>query len=74
LDSAADPPPRWDCGTCGSPALQERGQAPRADRPQWFPKTPYEFLMMRRTVEEGEQLLAEALAELRARRAAAARR
>jgi hypothetical protein len=32
-------------------------------------KTPYEFLMMRRTPAEGEKLLAEALEGLQARRA-----
>ncbi|MDQ1747003.1 MAG: polymerase-binding protein, partial [Frankiaceae bacterium] len=31
-------------------------------------KTPWEFLMMRRTIEDGEKLLDEALAKLRASR------
>ena len=35
-----------------------------ARRPRFFPRTPYEFLMMRRTVEDGERILAEALAAL----------
>jgi hypothetical protein len=35
-----------------------------ATRPRFFPRTPYEFLMMRRTVEDGERILAEALAAL----------
>jgi hypothetical protein len=34
---------------------------------RWFPRTPYEFLMMRRTPEDGERLLDEALAALHAR-------
>jgi hypothetical protein len=34
-----------------------------------FPRTPYEFLMMRRTLAEGEELLADALADVKRRRA-----
>jgi hypothetical protein len=33
-----------------------------------FPKTPYEFLLMRRTIEDGEKLLDDALEQLRRRR------
>jgi hypothetical protein len=36
-----------------------------AARPRFFPRTPYEFLMMRRTVEDGERVLSEALAAMR---------
>jgi hypothetical protein len=66
--SDADPPVEWLCRVCGGPSVQERGSAGVAVRPRFFPRTPYEFLMMRRTVEEGEVLLAEALAALRKRR------
>jgi hypothetical protein len=58
----AETPSAWDCGRCGGPASPARGTAPIPTRPLWFPRTPYEFLMMRRTPEEGEILLAEALA------------
>jgi len=61
----ADTPTSWDCGRCGGPASPERGSADREIRPMLFPRTPYEFLMMRRTPEDGERLLADALATLR---------
>jgi RNA polymerase-binding protein len=63
---AADiqPPPVWDCRTCGQPAVLERGRAEPAPTGGVPFRTPYEFLMMRRTPEEGELLLAEALANL----------
>lgn len=65
-DAAA--PADWSCDDCGGPAELERGTAPAAARPRVFPRTPYEFLMMRRTEADGERLLAEALADLRRRR------
>ena len=64
----AEPPANWPCRTCDGPATTVRGTAPARSRPAVFPRTPYEFLMMRRTVEDGERLLAEALTALRQRR------
>jgi len=64
----AEPPGEWPCGACDGPATTTRGTAPARSRPTVFPRTPYEFLMMRRTVEDGERLLAEALTTLRQRR------
>lgn len=61
----AEPPAEWTCGVCDGPATTTRGTAPARSRPTVFPRTPYEFLMMRRTVEDGERLLAEALTALR---------
>jgi hypothetical protein len=63
---AADvtPPAVWECGVCGDPAVRERGTAERVPRGGVPFRTPYEFLMMRRTPEEGEALLAEALDKL----------
>lgn len=68
---AADvqPPAEWTCRVCSGPATLDRGTAPPAIRPRFFPRTPFEFLMMRRSVEDGERILAEALAALRERRA-----
>lgn len=63
-----DPPPEWPCRVCSGPSALERGVAPVAERPRFFPRTPYEFLMMRRTVEDGERVLADALATMRERR------
>jgi hypothetical protein len=69
FDAAAMPPSTWECATCGSPAQVERGIATAQERQRVFPRTPYEFLMMRRTPEEGEELLAEAMADVKRRRA-----
>jgi hypothetical protein len=58
-------PAVWSCRVCSGPSSLERGTAPAATAPRFFPRTPYEFLMMRRTVEDGERILAEALAAMR---------
>jgi hypothetical protein len=63
-----EPPVAWPCRVCSGPSSLQRGTAPLPARPRFFPRTPYEFLMMRRTVEDGERILAEALAAMRARR------
>jgi hypothetical protein len=68
FEASADAPVEWECASCGSPAQIERGVAKRRTAQRVFPRTPYEFLMMRRTPEEGEELLAVALAELKLRR------
>lgn len=60
-----DPPGDWPCRVCGGPSSLDRGSAPAAVRPRFFPRTPYEFLMMRRTEADGERILAEALAAMR---------
>jgi hypothetical protein len=61
----AELPLEWECDVCGGPAVIERGAASPAEREPAFHRTPYEFLMMRRTPEDGERLLAEALEKLR---------
>ena len=61
----ASPPDAWDCAACGAPATQLRGSALPRGRQAAFHRTPYEFLMMRRTEEDGEKLLTEALEKLR---------
>ena len=58
-------PDEWACRVCSGPSTLERGTAPVATRPRFFPRTPFEFLMMRRTAEDGERILAEALAAMR---------
>jgi hypothetical protein len=63
-----DVPVEWACRDCGAPASQLRGEAPNPTPESAFFRTPYEFLMMRRTEEEGEALLEEALADLARRR------
>src|SRR5436190_24120682 len=63
LTFAADvtPPDEWDCGRCGLPAAAERGTAPATAPPLPTYRTPFEYLLMRRTPQEGEQLLEEAI-------------
>jgi hypothetical protein len=61
-------PEQWPCAICSGPAVQLRGAALPSERESTFHRTPYEFLMMRRTEEEGELLLEEALAKLRSNR------
>jgi hypothetical protein len=70
FEANAEVPLEWECATCGSPAQNVRGVATVAVRQRVFPRTPYEFLMMRRTPAEGEELLADALADVKRRRAA----
>lgn len=60
-----DFPIEWPCRVCSGPSTLERGTARTPPRPRFFPRTPYEFLMMRRTEEDGERILAEALAAMR---------
>jgi hypothetical protein len=60
-----DFPVEWSCRICSGPSTLERGTAPAIARPRFFPRTPYEFLLMRRTVEDGERILADALAAMR---------
>lgn len=64
----AETPVGWECAQCGDPASTDRGVALPPERPRWFPRTPYEFLMMRRTPEDAERLLNEALANLQSAR------
>jgi hypothetical protein len=59
-----EPPGDWQCRVCSGPSSLERGTASAAARPRFFPRSPYEFLMMRRTEEDGERILADALAAM----------
>jgi hypothetical protein len=62
-------PEEWQCGSCSETASSERGTAQASGRRiEGSHKTPYEFMMMRRTAAEGEELLDEALRNLKSRR------
>lgn len=65
----AAPPPTWECVVCGAPAGQNREAPPSVPARTPVAHTPMEYLRMRRGDDEGEQILLEALAELKARRA-----
>src|SRR3954463_9120560 len=75
LASDVAPPETWECAVCGQPAGEDKDTPPaRVGLAGASHKTPYEFLMMRRTEAEGEELLAEALDKLHASRAPARKR
>ncbi|WP_030491578.1 RNA polymerase-binding protein RbpA [Micromonospora chokoriensis] len=62
-----EPPPLWDCTRCGLPAGRDAQNPPGRVRAEPF-KSHLAYVKERRTAEEGEALLAEALAALRRRR------
>jgi hypothetical protein len=72
LASDVEVPQRWPCGSCAEAAGPDADQPPSrsAPAPPNGGRTPLEYLQMRRSPEEGEQVLAEALERLRASREA----
>ena len=66
LASDVAPPEIWECAICGQPASENKEPPPAPLGVAGAShKTPYEFLMMRRTVKDGERVLADALAAMR---------
>ncbi len=63
----ADVPETWDCPRCGFPAGQNRQQPPAAPRNEPY-KTHLAYVKERRSDADGEAILAEALAKLKAQR------
>jgi hypothetical protein len=64
-------PPSWQCSRCGAAAGPDVAQPPPPPDPSGERgRTHLDYLRMRRTPEEGEQALAEALDRLRAMREA----
>ena len=69
LASDVAPPELWECAICGQPASENRETPPAPLGVAGAShKTLYEFLMMRRSEAEGEELLNEALEKLQASR------
>jgi hypothetical protein len=66
--ASAEVPDEWTCAVCSRPAGRSPDSPPAPPPTGVFPKTPYEFLLMRRTLEDGEKLLDDALEQLRRRR------
>jgi hypothetical protein len=60
-------PDLWDCQRCGFPAGRESASPPAAPRNEPY-KTHLAYVKERRSVEDGDALLEEALARVRARR------
>ena len=65
--SEADVPELWDCPRCGLPAGQDQQSPPPAPRTEPY-KTHLAYVRERRNQEDGEAILAEALAKLRGSR------
>jgi hypothetical protein len=65
LASDAEVPATWDCRTCGASALLRDGQVP-AGKPGKAPRTHWDMLLERRSIDDLEEVLAERLAELHA--------
>lgn len=63
----AEIPDSWDCPRCGLPGGQDNTNPPAAPRTEPY-KTHLAYVKERRTDEEAEQLLGDALAQLRERR------
>lgn len=68
----AELPPTWECRVCGATAAAVSGQAPTAKKVK-PPRSHWDMLMERRTVEDLEAVLAERLQVIRERRAAETR-
>jgi hypothetical protein len=60
-------PDTWDCKRCGFPAGREEAAPPAAPRTEPY-KTHLAYVKERRSDADGDALLEEALARLRARR------
>ena len=67
--SDAEVPELWDCPRCGLPAGQDQAAPPPAPRTEPY-KTHLAYVRERRSDADGDALLEEALAKLRARRGA----
>ena len=61
------PPALWDCPRCGLPAGQDQTAPPERPRVEPY-KTHLAYVKERRTEAEAEQLLEEAISQLRERR------
>ena len=61
-------PETWDCPRCGFPAGQDRDNPPAQTKTEPY-KTHLAYVRERRNAEDGEAILAEALAKLRGRKA-----
>ncbi len=66
VDASAAAPELWDCPTCGFPAGQDPANPPAPQRVEPY-KTHLAYVKERRTDADGEAILDEALASLRAR-------
>ncbi|WP_283136774.1 RNA polymerase-binding protein RbpA [Rhizohabitans arisaemae] len=67
LAAEAEIPASWECRNCGSTALRLDGEQPSQKKAK-PPRTHWDMLLERRSIEDLEEVLAERLAILRAQR------
>jgi rubredoxin len=65
LSSDAEVPATWECRFCGATALLRDGEMPAAKTGK-TPRTHWDMLLERRSLDDLEEVLAERLAELHA--------
>lgn len=63
----AELPESWDCPRCGLPSGQDKEEPPKAPRTEPY-KTHLAYVKERRSDEDGQAILNEALARLREKR------
>lgn len=66
-EADVEPPEQWECPKCGFPAGQDRDNPPEPVRTEPY-KTHLAYVKERRTDEDGQAILDEALAARRAAR------
>ena len=67
LAAEAEVPMTWECRSCGATALMVDGEMPQSKKGK-PPRTHWDMLMERRSIEDLEEVLAERLAVIRAQR------
>jgi hypothetical protein len=66
MSSDADLPPTWECRECGATAVLRDAAAPEAKKGK-TPRTHWDMLLERRSIEDLEEVLAERIAVLHSR-------
>lgn len=66
MASDAELPFIWECRECGAPAQLRDGVTPEAKKTK-TPRTHWDMLLERRSIEDLEEVLAERIAELHSR-------
>src|SRR5690606_1991408 len=67
LAGEAETPATWECRMCGATALRVDGEQPESKKVK-PPRTHWDMLLERRSIEDLEEVLNERLAVLRAQR------
>lgn len=67
FSAEADIPPTWECRACGAVALRIDGEEPQGKKSK-PPRTHWDMLLERRSIDDLEDVLAERLSVLRAQR------